>query len=478
MPSCRPPRAFAAVLLTALCALLLPAPGAAAQERVVQGGRLDWSIKSSFQNYVTGPIAQGSWSMLGGAGTIGGGQFRFHSASGGYDPDTGTFRAAFSGGVRFLGHRKDNGTHELDLTISRPTVRINGNTGTLYADMASRPKGGGALSNRSQVPLARLALGGVDMRGGGSPIALAGVPATLTAEGAGAFAGYYPAGTPLDPVSLSVDVRAPARKPAAPTADPEKDARSEKEKGEQDTKERTVTRVAFKGAVVDWGVRRTFREYVTGPIADGSWKVAEGARDGGALYRFTGGKGHYDRKTGELTATLRGAVTFTGNDLDLSLTDLRVRIAADGKGTLLTDDRPLVTFTTDAKPSKGLLLVEETPTELTEEGAKFFGSMYRAGTAMDPLTLAVPLDDSADLPPLPDLGSEPTDTPEPSTSATPSGGPDGDPAVEPAASAEGFSASVPIALGGASVAAMAAAYWLLRRRRTTTSPTTPADSEE
>ncbi|MBB1245549.1 HtaA domain-containing protein, partial [Streptomyces durbertensis] len=473
MPSCRPSRALAAVLLTALCALLLPAPTAVAQERLVQGGRLDWGIKASFQNYVTGPIAQGSWSMLGGAGTIGGGQFRFHSASGGYDPDTGAFRASFSGGVRFLGHRKDNGTHELDLTISRPTVRVNGGTGTLYADMASRPKGGGALSNRSQVPLAKLALGGVNMRGGGSPITLTGVPATLTAEGAGAFAGYYPAGTPLDPVSLTVDVRAPARKPAAPTAEPEKDARSEKEKADKDDKDdqkQNADRVDFTGAIVDWGVRRTFREYVSGPIADGSWKVTEGARDGGALFRFTRGKGHYDRKTGALTATLRGAVTFTGKDLDLRLTDLRVRIA-DGKGTLLADDRSLVTFTVDAKPSKGLLLVEETPTELTKQGAKFFGSMYQAGTAMDPLTLAVPLDDSAELPPLPDLGSEPTDTPEPSPTAKASDRPGPtDPDLEPTASADGFSASVPIALGGASVAAMAAAYWLLRRRRTTTSP--------
>ncbi|CAM5739837.1 hypothetical protein SMICM304S_00016 [Streptomyces microflavus] len=34
--------------------------------------------------------------------------------------------------------------------------------------------------------------------------------------------------------------------------------------------------------------------------------------------------------------------------------------------------------------------------------------MYRAGTEMDPVSLAVAVDDKAQLPALPDLGSEPT----------------------------------------------------------------------
>lgn len=216
LPS-RPARALAVMLLTAVLGALLPVASAQAASRTVQGGRLDWGIKSSFQSYVTGPIANGSWSLTGGAATVGGSQFRFHSATGSYDPATGAFTSAFSGGVHFLGHRKSDGGHELDLTISRPTVRIAGGGGTLYADMVSKARGSGRVTSAAQVPLATLGLSGIEMKGGTTPVALRNVPATLTAQGAKAFAGYYTAGTPLDPVSLSVDTLAPAGKPAPPS---------------------------------------------------------------------------------------------------------------------------------------------------------------------------------------------------------------------------------------------------------------------
>src|SRR6478735_5518427 len=176
MPSSPSVRAPAVVLLAVLLGALLPAPAAQAASRTVQGGRLDWGIKSSFQSYVTGPIASGSWSLTGGAATVGGSQFRFHSATGSYDPATGAFSSGFSGGVHFTGHKKADGTNELDLTIGRPTIRISGGSGTLFADMVSKERGTGKVTNRSQVPLATLALGGINMKGGSTPIALSNVP--------------------------------------------------------------------------------------------------------------------------------------------------------------------------------------------------------------------------------------------------------------------------------------------------------------
>lgn len=74
-----------AAVLAAVTAALLPADQAHAASRTVQGGRLDWGIKSSFQSYVTGPTANGGFSLTGGAATVGGSQFRFHSATGTYD---------------------------------------------------------------------------------------------------------------------------------------------------------------------------------------------------------------------------------------------------------------------------------------------------------------------------------------------------------------------------------------------------------
>ncbi|MFJ5634931.1 HtaA domain-containing protein [Streptomyces goshikiensis] len=475
--SARPARALAVGLLATLAALLtalVPATGAHAAGRTVQGGRLDWGIKSSFQSYVTGPVAKGGFKLKNGAATAGGSLFRFHSATGSYDPESGAFEASFSGGVQFQGHQKPDGTYELDLSISRPTVRINGGAGTLYVDVTSKAKDTGVVSTRSQVPFAALGLGGVNMRGGGSPIALNGIPVTLTGEGAQAFAGYYPAGAQLDPLSLSVDVKtAPqagqSSQPAGtPSAQPSASG----------SPQGAPPAGAFTDAAVDWGVRRTFREYVTGSIGQGKWTLADGAQDGGALFRFGGGKGSYDGGKGTLDAAFAGSVHFTGTHLDLKLGALTAKVQ-DGKGVLTADVTtagetrsavPLVEF--DAKGLKtegGLATLTEAPATLTEGGSQAFNSMYKAGTEMDPVSLAVALDAGARLPALPDLGS--TASPAPGGAASPSAA-----APEPARkAADGSHTGMYAALGAAVLAlAGAAAFLVVRKRRTT--PASPSSS--
>ncbi|MDD9381539.1 HtaA domain-containing protein [Streptomyces sp. ZAF1911] len=408
--SCRhtPVRASAVALLATLAALgavLLPAPAAQAAGRTVEGGRLDWGIKSSFQSYVTGPVAKGGFKLKNGAATAGGSLFRFHSASGSYDPDSGSLEASFSGGVTFQGHQKADGTYELDMSVSRPTVKIDGGSGTLYVDVSSKAKEGGAVTTASQVPFAKLNLGGVNMKGGTSPVALANVPATLTDQGAKAFAGYYAAGAQLDPVSLSVDVKAAAaEQPAAPST-PTASQSPQAAAGQ------------FTDAAVDWGVRRTFREYVTGSIGQGAWKLADGAQDGGALFRFPQGKGAYDGAKGTLDAAFAGSVHFTGAHLDLKLAKITAKVE-NGRGVLSADVTtgtdtepavPLVEF--DAKgltTAGGLATLTEAPATLTEGGAQAFNAMYKPGTEMDPVSLAVALDGAAKLPALPNLGSTAT----------------------------------------------------------------------
>ncbi|WP_327349902.1 MULTISPECIES: HtaA domain-containing protein [unclassified Streptomyces] len=463
-PARTPGQALTVALLAALLGALLPATTAHAASRTVQGGRLDWGIKSSFQSYVTGPIANGSWSLTGGAATVGGSQFRFHSATGSYDPATGAFRSGFAGGVRFIGHRKSDGSHELDLTVSSPTVRITGGNGTVYADMVSKDRGSGRVTSAAQVPLATLGLSGIDMRGGATPIVLSNVPATLTAQGAKAFAGYYTAGTPLDPISLSADTTAPAGKPAA-TRSPEKPAEPKKTEKTEKT-EKAVGR--FEDAAVDWGVRRTFREYVTGAVGKGKWTLADGAQDGGALFRFPRGEGTYDPKRQTLDAGFAGSVRFTGADgLDLRLSAVAVRVEA-GRGTLSADvlsggDRrkavPLVTFTAkDFAPKGGLAVLTEAPATLTADGAEAFGSLYRAGTAMDPVSLAVAVDAKAQLPALPDLGSAP-DPSEALTEKTATT------AASESGSGSGSRTGLYPGIGGAGVLAAAAGALYVARRR-------------
>ncbi|MEU9879665.1 HtaA domain-containing protein [Streptomyces phaeochromogenes] len=478
MPSRPPLRTYVTLLCAAVLAALLPAGTAQAASRTVQGGRLDWGIKSSFQSYVTGPIANGSFSLTGGAATVGGSQFRFHSATGTYDGASGAFNAGFSGGVHFLGHKKDDGTYQLDLTISRPTVRLSGNGGTLYVDVISKAKGTGAVTTSSQVPFASLSLGGINMKGGGNAVQLNNLPATLTAQGAKSFAGYYTAGTALDPVSLSADVKAAAAAEPSSTPSPS----PSKSKAKKETSGR------IENGAVDWGVRRTFREYVTGSIAKGEWKLTDGAEDGGALFRFPEGAGTYDEKKQTLDATFAGAVRFTGEQgLDLKLGALRAKVTDDGKGTLYADVTsaggagdtggadagstakangttkkvPLVTFTAkDFKPKDGLAQLTEAPTKLTADGAKAFGGMYKAGTEMDPVSLAVALTAGAELPALPDLGSAESATPEAAAAEQKT--------AEPKTEATASDSDVPvlpIGLAGASLIAVAAAFVITRRRR-------------
>ncbi|MEU6989153.1 HtaA domain-containing protein [Streptomyces sp. NPDC046465] len=462
-------RTGAVAVLTALIGALLPAAAAHAEDRTVQGGRLDWGIKSSFQSYVTGPIARGSSTLEDGAATVGGSQFRFHSAKGSYDPQSGKFSAGFSGGVHFTGHKK-GGSYELDLTVSRPTVKVSGGSGTLYADMVSKAKGTGKVTSTPQVPLASLDISGIDMRGGTGPIALNNLPAKLTSQGAKAFAGYYTAGTALDRVSLSADLAA--------KSGPGKPAKKPKPKPPEPGRKAEAGRI--EDAAVDWGVRRTFREYVTGTVAKGEWKLTGGAQDGGALFRFPAGKGTYDEKKHTLDADFAGTVRFTGkHGLDLALGKVAVQVK-DGKGTLFADvdgvssakRAPLVTFPAPAGrlgPKNGLVRLTEEPSKLTAEGAEAFGGMYKAGSAMDPLSLAVTLDADAKLPALPDLGSSPKRAGGPEASADPRTGN----AARSADSSGSTSNAVPIGVGAGVAVLLAAAvtFGVVRKKRATRTAT-------
>ncbi|MFJ9697120.1 HtaA domain-containing protein [Kitasatospora sp. NPDC101183] len=486
-------RRRAAVLVAVLAALLAVglSPGqASAAEGKVSGGRLDWGIKQSFLTYVTGPIAKGSWALTGGAATVGGSTFRFHSANGSYDPATGALTAAFTGGVRFTGHQ-ENGANALDLSIGRLTFRAaQGGSAGLYADVSSKSRETGQVSSANQAKLADLSLAGVDLRGASGTLSLTGVPAVLTDAGAKAFGGFYQAGTALDPLSLSVNLPAAPPSSAAPTpsATTAAPTAAEPQPAASPTAgPSAAARTEFAHGALDWGVRRTFRDYVTGSVAQGRWELGGGSADGGAFFRWTPAKGSYDPATGALTAAFTGTVRFTGlrsgdaYGLDLTLANPGVTVA-DGRGRLVADVSgrtpdggtqqltgvELAAFDpAGLKPEGGLLKAVELPLKLSESGAKAFGGLYPAGTDMDPLSFAVALDPAAALPPLPDLGSAPATPPAPPS-----------PAAEPvAASSPDGVPTAALAGGAVLVVALAATGGLLvrRRRKAATAPVPETD---
>ncbi|MFD8478295.1 HtaA domain-containing protein [Kitasatospora sp. NPDC059673] len=445
-----------ALLLTLLC---LPGRAAAA-ESPVSGGRLDWGIKASFLSYVTGPVANGKWALTGSASTVGGSVFRFHSATGAYDPTTGRLSATFQGGARFTGHQ-ENGGNALDLSISRLTVRsAEDGSAALYADVSSKSRQSGRTSSTEQARLADLSLAGVSLKGASGTVTLSQVPATLTSAGANAFGGFYTAGTALDPLTFSVTLKsAPPSTPPASSSSPSAPSSS--------TAPPAAT--SFSNGALDWGVRRTFRDYVTGSIAQGSWQPTDGAADGGAFFRWTPGHGTWDATTGTLDAAFTGAVHFTGlrqgDTLGLDLTFANPRLTVThGQGRLLADVNgrtpdgstrtspatELATFPATAlKAENGLLTATDLPLTLTTSGAQAFGSLYPAGTELDPLTFAIALDPTAPLPPLPDLGS-PAPSPAPAAARTGNGGP---------------SATLTLTALGALLAAATATTLIVRRRR-------------
>ncbi len=349
------------------------------------------------------PSPGGVTLLTGGAATVGSSRFRFPSATGGYDGDTGAFRASFAGGVRFVGHR--GGGYRLDLTLGRPTVRISGGTGTLYLDVTSKAKGTGTVTTSAQVPFASLSLAGIDMRGGGSTVVLADVPATLTAQGARSFAGYYTAGTPLDPVSLSADVKpAASPTPAEPSSGPFRRTGEEARAARRPRgRRRRLGRAPHLPRV-------RHRRHRPRPL-DADRRRPRRRRP----LPLPRGEGTYDE--GELRARFRGTVRFTGrHGLDLRLAAVEATVH-DGAGTLYADVTgrdfsgrkvPLVTFAAqDFTAHDGLARLTEAPARLTAEGARAFGGMYQAGTEMDLASSPSPSPPTPACPPCPTWAAPP-----------------------------------------------------------------------
>ncbi|TDC71161.1 HtaA domain-containing protein, partial [Streptomyces hainanensis] len=164
----------------------------------VQEGRLDWGVKESFRTYVTGPIANGDVELSDGASEIADG-YRFPVAGGEFDPATPALDADFTGGVRFTGHEG-----ALDLRFTELTVEIDGTEGELIADVSSKDRTSGEVTEYDAITVAELDVPADALNPVDDVLTLDAVPATLTADGAEAFGGFYSAGEELDPVTVSV----------------------------------------------------------------------------------------------------------------------------------------------------------------------------------------------------------------------------------------------------------------------------------
>ena len=185
------------VAATTTAAALVPATAVAAPVAVVDG-HVDWGVKASFRSYVTGPVGGGTITTADGAVQQPDGALRFVGATGSADDDAATLSVATDGSVRFVAHGG-----ALDLTITDVRVDRSGDAGQLVADVTSRDLGSGAAVPYPDLVVAELDLTGIAPTTAEATTTWADVPATLTTAGSEAFAGLYPPGTAMDPVTVA-----------------------------------------------------------------------------------------------------------------------------------------------------------------------------------------------------------------------------------------------------------------------------------
>jgi hypothetical protein len=186
--------------------------GANAAPGDVAAATLQWGLKQSFRSYITGGAA-GHWSVDGVDDTT---PFSWTDGNG---TDAGV---AYSGSIHFQGHENFGGigagNYALDLTLSNVRIsRTSATTAVILLDSTSNTIAAPTeFETRTSVEFATIDLSGGTDESTSETVAFSSAPSTLTVDGAAAFAGFYSAGTALDPVSFSWPVEQ-APEPSGPT---------------------------------------------------------------------------------------------------------------------------------------------------------------------------------------------------------------------------------------------------------------------
>ncbi len=221
---------FLAAALAASLAfpVLVAAPASAAEsttaasECIVLDGALTWGFKQSFRAYISGTIANGTWTEIAPA-TYATPEFSWPAATGSYDPSTGVGEINFAGGVEFTGH---DGL--LDTTIANPTLVLAADgTAQLLLDVEGLTMDDALAGNTdnvqsyAQTPFVSLDVTSAPLTITDDSISGTAVPTAITAEGFTAF-GNYEAGTAFDALTFTADLSCAVDD--ATTAEPSADA--------------------------------------------------------------------------------------------------------------------------------------------------------------------------------------------------------------------------------------------------------------
>lgn len=167
------------------------------------------------------------------------------------------------------------------------------------------------------------------------------------------------------------------------------------------------------GATMSWGVKESFRTYITGPIAKGSISTS-GVADNGSSYGWSGGSGAFNPSDSLGRVSYSGSVHFTGHagQLDMTVANPRIQITGPSSAVLIADisskqlsggtvsvSGTIATLSLSGGSSSstsGSVSYSGVPATLTEYGASAFGGFYSGGAALDPVSFTWPL--GADVP--------------------------------------------------------------------------------
>ena len=418
---------------------------------VVESGTLSWDIRESFLKYLTS-FAHGSVNVEGMEKTAAGG-LKYTQASGVYNPETKTGQINFAGTAEFTGH---NG--QLKSTIKNMRLVVVNGKGTLVADVDALTRDGKSVS-KTGLAIAEVDLSGASVKDGVFSAQNAAV--ALTAEGSEVlFAGQYRgADNAMAPLSFSVKlseqtaentVEVPrvseskssdnkgsengssdnsssnssgnsgangsgsngsagtsgsvsnggsssngsvSNNPAQPVCVPVTRTREVQEQGASDG--------TIKSANLGWGVRDSFRNYVRGGIANGSWEL-NGTSYSSDAFNWSNGTGTF--KGGKGSISFSGSVRFTGHHgiLDTTIANPRLEINGNsgtlyatmnsndpsGKATNYGEVALLKVDLSGLQSSSDAVSVNGAATALTAEGAKAFAGFYDAGKDMAPLSFS------------------------------------------------------------------------------------------
>lgn len=163
-------------------------------------------------------------------------------------------------------------------------------------------------------------------------------------------------------------------------------------------------------AVLEWGVKESFRSYITSSIAKGGWEVGDGAEYETPSFRWANGAGSLDPSTGEGSVSFTGSIVFTGHEgvLNLAFANPTVEFRGDGSANLLLDARSnnaqgelavdgtqisvgRIDGIGEIDAESGSASVVAAPVILTADGAEAFAGFYATGDALDPVTLTLTL---------------------------------------------------------------------------------------